>query len=107
MDISKDVCTYYTIHGLEDNYGKQILETGLGGLMRNCLNFIEEETLLQTNSCKMVEHIDHIIVNRTPRITQCLHWKYWGGTWGCGWQENGLYALPSCKNWFEVVSPPQ
>ena len=21
-----------------------------------------------------------------PRITQCLHQKTWGGTWGCGWQ---------------------
>ena len=29
MDTSKDVCTYYTIRGQEDNYFNNILETGL------------------------------------------------------------------------------
>ena len=33
--------------------------------MRNCLNFIEEETLLQTNAWNMGKIIYHIIVNRT------------------------------------------
>ena len=43
----------------------------------------------------------------SPRSTQCLHQKDWGGTWGCGWQEYGLYSLPYFKNWFEVVYPQQ
>ena len=49
MEISKDVCTYYTLFGLEDNYGNKILETSLRELVRNFLDFIEEETLLKTN----------------------------------------------------------
>ena len=65
MDTSKDVCTYYALHGQEDNYGNKILDTSLRELMRNCLNFIEEETLLQTNAWNMGKIIYHIIVNRT------------------------------------------
>ena len=29
MDISKDVCTYYTLRGREDRYGNKILEKKL------------------------------------------------------------------------------
>ena len=36
--------------------------------MWNCLNFIEQETLIQTNACKMGQHRDHIIVDRTPKF---------------------------------------
>ena len=53
VDTSKDVCTYYTLRGREDNYANTIIETNLRGLIRNCLKFIGEETLLQTNACKM------------------------------------------------------
>ena len=67
MEISKDVCTYYTLRGQEDNYGNTIIEASLRELTHNCLKFIEEETLLQTNSCKMVEHRDHFLANRTPK----------------------------------------
>ena len=54
----KDVCTYYTLCGIEDNYGNTILETSLRELMQNCLYFIEYETLLQNNAHKMV-HIPY------------------------------------------------
>ena len=66
MEISKDVCTYYTLCVQDDNYVKTIIETDLRELMRNCLNFIEDETRLQTNACNMGERRDHIIVDRTP-----------------------------------------
>ena len=29
LDTSKDVCTYYTLRGREDNYVNTILDTGL------------------------------------------------------------------------------
>ena len=53
MDIPKDVCTYYKLRGWENNYGNTIIETVLRELMRNCLNYIEEEIQIQTNDRKM------------------------------------------------------
>ena len=50
MDTSKDVCIYYILRGREDNYGNTILDTSLRELMRNCLNFTEEDMLLQKNA---------------------------------------------------------
>ena len=35
--------------------------------MSNCLNFIDQETLIKTNVCKMGERRDHIIIDRTPK----------------------------------------
>ena len=35
--------------------------------MRNCFNFIKQETLLQTNICNMGYFRDHILVDRTPK----------------------------------------
>ena len=67
MDTSKDVCTYYTLRGREGNYVNNIIETIFGELIQNCLNFIEEETLLQNNVYKMGYRIDHIIVDCTPK----------------------------------------
>ena len=52
---------------LEDNYSKTIIATSLRELMRNCLNFIEDYTLLQTNACKMGERRDHTLIDRTPK----------------------------------------
>ena len=46
MDTSKYVCTYYTLSGQDDNHGNTIIETSLREIMCNCLNFIEDETLL-------------------------------------------------------------
>ena len=68
MDTSKDVCTYYTLCGQEDNYGNTILEKILREPMQNCLSFIQKETLLQTNACKIVQCRGHIIFNRTPKF---------------------------------------
>ena len=67
METSKDVCTYYTLRGGQDNYVNTIIDMGLREMMRNCLNLIEEETLLQTSACKMVERRDNILVDRTPK----------------------------------------
>ena len=67
MDTSKDLCTYYTLRSREDNYGKTIIQKILRELMWGYLNCIEEETLLQTNSCKMGERRDHILVNHIPK----------------------------------------
>ena len=67
MEISKDVCTYYTLRGQEDNYGNTIIEASLRELTHNCLKFIEEETLLQTNSCKKGDNRDHILVDRNTK----------------------------------------
>ena len=82
MDTSKDVCTYYTLHGRDDNYCNTIVETSLRELMQNCLNFIEEETLLQKNYCKIGEGKDHVIVNRTPKCHPKISGEgieyYWG-----------------------------
>ena len=46
----KDVCTYYTLQGRADNCGNKIDDKSLRQLMRNCLNFNEEETLTQNNA---------------------------------------------------------
>ena len=83
MDTSKDVCTYYALHGQEDNYGNKILDTSLRELMRNCLNFIKEETLLQTNYCNMGDCIDHILVNRTSRCHPNISGEVIEYSWGC------------------------
>ena len=68
LDTSNYVCTYYTLRGQQDDYGNTILENILRGLMLKCLDFIEQETLLQTNSRKMVERRDYIIIYRTPNF---------------------------------------
>ena len=35
--------------------------------MKNCLNFIQEDTTIQTNDNKMGERRDHIMVDRTSK----------------------------------------
>ena len=67
MDTSKAICNYYTLRGLEDNYGNTIIEMSLRELMWNWLKFIEEEKMFQTNYCKMEELIDHILVDRATK----------------------------------------
>ena len=66
MDTSKDICSYYTLRGQEDNNGNKIVDMSLKELMQTCLNFIEEEKLLQTNDCKVGECRDNILVDCTP-----------------------------------------
>ena len=67
MDTSRDVCTYYTLRGQEDNCDKKNIEKSVRELMRNCLNFIEEEKIIKNNVCNMVKHRGHIIVDGTPK----------------------------------------
>ena len=88
MDTSKDVCTYYTLFTWEDNYGSTIIKTILREIIRNCLNFIKEEKILQTNYWNMVERRDRIFVVRTPKChpkISCEGVKY---SFGC---ENNYY----------------
>ena len=47
---SRYVCTYYKLCRKDDNKGNTVIEEGLRELNRNCLNFINEEILLQTNA---------------------------------------------------------
>ena len=83
MEKSKDVSTYYTLHGWEDNYGNTILETILRELMRNCLNFIDDETILQTNDYKIGELRYHILVNQTLKFHPDLSSEFIEYSWGC------------------------
>ena len=83
MDTSKDVCTYYTLRGREDNYGTKIIETSLRELMRNCLKFINQETLLQTNQLKMGDHRDHILVDGTHNCHPYISGEGIKYSWGC------------------------
>ena len=83
MDTHKDVCNYYTLHGREYNYVNTILETILREIMWNCLKFIKEETLLQTNACNMGEHKDHIFFVHTPKCHPKLSGEGIGYSWGC------------------------
>ena len=71
------------IRGTEDNYGKKFIEASLRELIWDCLNFIKEETILQTNSCNVVERRDHIIVDRTPMFHPKLSGKGIENSWFC------------------------
>ena len=42
MDTYNNICTYYKLHGQEDNYGDTIIETSFREIMRNCINLIKE-----------------------------------------------------------------
>ena len=69
--------------------------------MQHCLKFIEEETLLQTNARKMVQHTGHIIVNRTPKCHPELVGKGIEYSWGCSNNyyrrlSLGLYVFYTC-----------
>ena len=52
-------------------------------MMQKSLNFIEEEKLLQKNSCKMGELTDHIIVDRTPEFHLEVSGECIEQSWGC------------------------
>ena len=60
--------------------------------MQNCLNFIKEEKLLQTNACKMGQRRYHIIVGHTPKF----HPKIYGEVVEYFW----VYA----KNYYRRLS---
>ena len=67
MNVSENVCTYYTLCIRENNYGKNKIEGILREMMQNCLNFIKEEITHKNNACKMVDIIDHNIIDHTPK----------------------------------------
>ena len=69
IDLQNLEQAYNTLRGWEDNCGNTILETSLRLLIRICLNFTKEETLLQTNTRKIGERIYYIIVDRTHSAT--------------------------------------
>ena len=66
MGISKYICTYYTLNRQGDKYGITNIENILSELMQNCLEFIKEGKLHQTNSSMIWESRDPILVYRTP-----------------------------------------
>ena len=76
MYISKDFCTYYTLHK-QMIFRVKSVETGLRVLIQSCLDFIEEETLLQTNGHKMVYHTGLIIINHTTKFHPKILLKAW------------------------------
>ena len=43
--------------------------------MQNCLNFIEKDTQIQANACKVGERRDHILVDLAPNATLNLTLK--------------------------------
>ena len=67
MDTSKDVCTYYTLRVWEDDYGKKIIETSLRVLILNCLDFIDQGTILQTNTKNTGQCRGRVIFDLTPK----------------------------------------
>ena len=67
MYTSKYICTYYTLLGLEDNYDNTIIDKRFRELMWNFVNFIKEETQLQTNALKIGKCRGHIVINRIPK----------------------------------------
>ena len=83
MDTSKDVCTYYTPRVREGNYGNTIIEKSLRELMCNCLDFIEQEIILQTNARKMGHLKGHIIIDHTRKCHPELASEGIEYYWGC------------------------
>ena len=63
--------------------------------MRNCLNFIEEDTLLQTNALNMGYIIYYILVNRTPKCHPGISGEGIEYSWGC---KNNYYRQLSLDN---------
>ena len=52
-------------------------------MIQNLLNFVEEETLLQTNAYKIVERIYYIIVYRKPKIHPKISGEVIEYSWVC------------------------
>ena len=78
METSKDVCTYYTLHGRDNNYGSKIIETSLRELIQNY-----EETLVKTNDFNMGERRDYIIIDHTPKFQPEISGEGIEHSWGC------------------------
>jgi len=68
----------YTMNGRQDASGVLMPETSLKGLMANCVDFEEEESLLQANGREM-----GVLVDRTPKCHCELAGEGIEYTWGC------------------------
>ena len=75
--------SYYTLGGWNDRYGNAVPDTSLHDLMGKCVEFIKEETLLQTQAHKMGNHLNCITVDRTPKCHPELAGKGIEYFWGC------------------------
>ena len=60
-----------------------MIDTSFLYLICNCINFIKEESLLQTQSLKMGDHRNRITVNRTPKCHIELAGEGIEYSWGC------------------------
>ena len=68
----------YTMNGRQDACGVLMPETSLKNLMANCVDFEEEESLLQANGHEM-----GVLVDRTPKCHCELAREGIEYTWGC------------------------
>jgi len=66
------------IDGSKDGLGIKQLDTSLKYLMANCVDFEEEESLLQSMGTKM-----GVIIDRTPKCHCELAGEGIGYSWGC------------------------
>jgi len=70
------------IDGSKDGLGIKQLDTSLKYLMANCVDFEEEESLLQSMGTKM-----GVIIDRTPKCHCELAGEGIGYSWGCAKNE--------------------
>ena len=54
---------YYTLGDRNNQYRNTSLDTSLRDLMRNCIEFIKEDTLIQNQARNMGDHPNRITVN--------------------------------------------
>ena len=84
--INEEEKTKYTVDVKKDDFGVKQNDKSLKYLLKNCVDFAEEESLLQTNARKM-----GVLVDRTPKchakiagegieyswgVSKCLYRKY-------------------------------
>ena len=62
-----------------------MLDTRLCDLMCNCINFIEEETLIHTQARNMGDYPNHITLNQTPSLHPYLAIEGIEYYWGCAY----------------------
>ena len=78
------------------NTAKTMIDTSLCDLIRNFVDFIDEETLLQTKSRKMDNNPNHITVDQTPKCHPELAGEGIEYYWGCA--KNFYRRLPLYEN---------
>ena len=91
----------YTIDGSKDGFGIKQLDTSLKFLMANCVDFEEEESLLQSMGTKM-----GVIIDRTPKCHCELAGEGIEYSWGCAKNEYRRKPLSSKRKketWRQTV----